>query len=77
LAATLVAILTAATSVIRGADHAGLNLLVGGRFQPQATVGTAPPALDALQQRTGAGPCIDASRDQVSIDVDDMTVDTR
>lgn len=74
---TLSAILGSATSVITHADHAGLNLLVRGRFEPQATVGSAPDPLDALQQRTGVGPCIDASRDQTGIDVDDMADESR
>jgi GAF domain-containing protein len=74
---TLVAILTAATTAINGADEAGLNLFTSGRFEPQATTGMAPPQLDALQQRTGRGPCIDASRKQVSIHIDDLSVDHR
>lgn len=74
---TLSAILGSATTVISGADHAGLNLLVRGRFEPQATVGSAPEPLDALQQRTGEGPCVEASRAQVSVEVDDMTSDSR
>lgn len=77
LTGTLVAILTAATAAISGADQAGLNLYAGGRFEPQATVGQAPPQLDALQKRTNSGPCIDASRDQVSLHVEDFTNDQR
>jgi GAF domain-containing protein len=77
LAGTLTAILTSATSAVPGADHAGINLLVRGRFEPQATIGAAPPQLDALQQRNGTGPCIDASRDQTSVHVDDLRSDRR
>lgn len=77
LPSTLTAILTSATTAIAAADHAGLNLLIRGKFEPQATLGSAPEPLDALQKRTGAGPCIDASRDQVSIDVEDMADDAR
>ena len=77
LTGTLAAILGSATSVISGADHAGLNLLTRGRFEPQATIGSAPEPLDALQQRTGTGPCIDASRKQESIDVANMAEETR
>lgn len=77
LPATLAAILTSATTAVRAADHAGLNLLTDGRFEPQATVGAAPPPLDALQQRTRTGPCIDASRDQVTVEVTDMRSDPR
>jgi GAF domain-containing protein len=77
LGGTLVAILTAATAAISNADQAGLNLYAGGRFEPQATFGHAPPQLDALQKRTNSGPCIDASREQVSIHVDDFSDDQR
>lgn len=77
LAVTLEAILTSATVAVPAADHAGLNLLIGRNFQPQATIGAAPPKLDALQQRNGTGPCIDASREQDTIEVTDMRTDTR
>lgn len=77
LRGTLVAILTAATAAISGADEAGINLLDSGRFEPQATLGPRPPQLDALQQRTRSGPCIDSSRDQISIHVDDFAADRR
>ncbi|MDG4664852.1 GAF and ANTAR domain-containing protein [Mycobacterium sp. 236(2023)] len=77
LGATLDAILTSATAAISGADHAGVNLVVRGRFEPQATLGSAPEPLDALQHRTGMGPCVDASRSQVSVDIDDMASDGR
>lgn len=77
LPVTLEAILTSATTAMRTADHAGLNLLIGDNFQPQATIGAAPPKLDALQQRNGTGPCIDASREQDTIEVTDMRGDTR
>jgi hypothetical protein len=69
LTGTLVAILTAATAAISGANQAGLNLYAGGRFEPQATLGQAPPQLDALQKRTNRGPCIESSREQVSLAV--------
>ena len=74
---TLEAILARATTVISGAKAAGLNLMVGGRFEPQAVHGVQPPVLDALQKRLGTGPCIDASRDQVTIRVEDMNGDDR
>lgn len=74
---TLLAVLTSATAVIAAARDAGLNLMVRGRLEPQATVGAAPPRLDALQRATGAGPCVEASRDQQTIVVDDLAVDGR
>ena len=77
LQATLDAIAVTAVETITGAGYAGINLLVRGRFLPQATAGRPPAELDVLQQRTGTGPCIDASRDQVTYRVEDMTTETR
>ena len=77
LTGTLEAILGSVTSAVPSADHAGLNLLERGRFEPQATYGAAPPPLDALQQRTGTGPCIDCSRDQVTVELRDTRTETR
>ncbi len=77
LDATLEAILAKASVVISGADAAGVNLLIKGRFEPQAVFGAAPPVLDALQQRTGEGPCIEASREQQTISIRDVRQDRR
>ncbi|MCP9276809.1 GAF and ANTAR domain-containing protein [Mycolicibacterium arenosum] len=74
---TLTAILASVTSTVRGVDHAGVNLLTRRGLEPQATIGGAPPPLDELQWRTGVGPCIDASRNQRRIDVEDLTDDPR
>ena len=74
---TLVAVLTAAVGLIDGAEAAGVNLFEKGKFVPQAVLGAAPPLLDALQQRTGTGPCIDASREQRTIEVTDTRSDER
>lgn len=70
--ATLDAILHAAVTTVEGTDFAGINLMVGGQFVPQAVSGEPPNDLDALQQRTGIGPCIDAARSQSVIRVDDL-----
>ena len=74
---TLVAVLTAAVELIDGAQAAGVNLFERGKFVPQVVLGAAPPILDELQQRTGVGPCIEASRDQRTIEVPDMCGDDR
>jgi transcriptional regulator with GAF, ATPase, and Fis domain len=75
LSATLVAVLTEAVSLTDGTKHAGVNLYIKGRFEPQAVFGDAPLALDSLQQRTGDGPCIAASRDQQLVQIKDMTAE--
>jgi GAF domain-containing protein len=77
LPGTLEAITVSAVTTIEGTSYAGVNLLIRGRFTPQATVGVPPPRLDALQQHTGQGPCVDASRNQVTVSIDDMEKERR
>jgi GAF domain-containing protein len=77
LAPTLNAILQASTDVIDPATAAGVNLFVKGQFEPQAVYGEAPPRLDAWQKEHGVGPCIDASREQVTVSVDDTASEAR
>jgi len=74
---TLVAILTGAVDLLDGVEGAGVNLFVKGQFSPQAVRGDAPPVLDELQQRTGSGPCIDASREQRTIEIADTRTERR
>jgi GAF domain-containing protein len=77
LATTLDAIVSSAVDTIDGTSYAGVNLLVRGRFAPQATAGGPPPVLDTFQERTLEGPCVDASRDQVTVCIDDMEGERR
>ncbi|WP_375501120.1 GAF and ANTAR domain-containing protein [uncultured Jatrophihabitans sp.] len=77
LQGTLDAILLAATDCIELVDFAGVNILRGRSFEPQAALGEPPNELDVIQQRTGEGPCIEASRSQLPIVVDDLARDPR
>jgi GAF domain-containing protein len=77
LTGTLEAVLSSATGLIGNTGAAGLNLYVRGRFEPQVVLGEAPHRLDALQQRTGEGPCVDASRDQAVVQIADMRREQR
>jgi GAF domain-containing protein len=77
LQATLDAIARTAVETIGPADYAGVNLYEHGEFVPQAVAGEPPLTLDVLQRDTGVGPCIDSSRDQITIRVGDMTTETR
>jgi GAF domain-containing protein len=77
LQATLDAMAQTAVETIGPAKYAGVNLYDHGNFEPQAVAGEPPLVLDMLQQETGTGPCIDSSRDQVTIRVDDMATETR
>ena len=77
LQATLDAIARTAVETIAPARYAGVNLYERGEFEPQAVAGQPPLALDVVQQKTGSGPCIDSSRDQITVRVDDMTTEGR
>jgi GAF domain-containing protein len=77
LPSVLNVIVSRATEMIEGASFAGINLLIQGRFIPQATAGTPPNILDRFQQETLQGPCVDASRDQATIRIDDVARDDR
>jgi GAF domain-containing protein len=77
LQATLDAMARTAVETIGPATYAGVNLYEHGRFVPQAVAGEPPLILDVLQQETGTGPCIDASREQVTIRVNDIVTETR
>jgi GAF domain-containing protein len=77
LQATLDAMARTAVETIGPAKYAGVNLYDHGKFVPQAVAGEPPLVLDMLQQETGSGPCIDSSRDQVTIRVDNFVTETR
>jgi GAF domain-containing protein len=76
-AGVLDAIVTRATETIESASFASINLLIRGHFIPQAAAGKPPHILDTFQQQTSQGPCVDASRDQVTVRIDDMAEDGR
>jgi GAF domain-containing protein len=77
LETTLLAIVESVVETLDCTDFAGLNLLVRGKFLPQVTVGEPPARLDAFQQQTSQGPCVDASRDQVTVTIKDMACEDR
>ncbi len=64
LRSTLDAVAAEAVRTIDPAAYCGVNLLVRGKFVPQATFGVPPEKLDAFQQANGTGPCVDSARDQ-------------
>jgi GAF domain-containing protein len=77
LGATLDAVVVSAVETIDHTSYAGVNLMLRGRFVPQATAGGPPPILDAFQEQTLEGPCVDASRLQITICVGDMEDERR
>ncbi len=77
LQGTLDAILVAAADCVDLVDFAGVNIMSGRSFEPQATLGEPPNELDMLQKRTGDGPCIEASRSQLPVVVEDLSREQR
>ena len=71
------AIVVQATQTVPAAAWAGLIELEHGRLEPRATCGQPPQVLDQLQQKLGAGPCIEAAREQVVVVIDDISTDAR
>jgi GAF domain-containing protein len=74
---TLDVIVASAAAAHPAAQDAGVILFTGGKLVPQATTGHAPQVLDLKQQETGDGPCIEAAREQLPIQVTDTSDDIR
>lgn len=70
---TLDAIARAAVAAISEADDAGLILIRKGQIEPVSATGQRPIQLDALQQKTKEGPCVDAANTQKIILVEDLS----
>jgi len=77
LQSTLDVIVANAAAAHPAARDAGIILFTGGKLVPQATTGHAPQVLDLKQQETGDGPCIEAARQQVLVQVTDTSDDIR
>jgi len=67
-----------AVRLIDPAQHAGVILAIGRRhLEVVAASSPVPKQLDELQQREGAGPCLDAARSQSVIRIEDVGTDSR
>jgi GAF domain-containing protein len=76
--ATLHAIATAAAGTIPHAEACGISYVIGRRkVQARASTGDLPREMDALQDRAGDGPCLDAVWEQPVVRVDDIATDDR
>jgi len=62
---------------LRGADMAGITMLVEGRPQTAVFTDHEPPEIDSAQYETGVGPCLDAFRNQWVYRMDSAGQDTR
>jgi GAF domain-containing protein len=78
LAATLQAIVDHAAATIPGAEDAAITVKRGTqRYQTVATTGELPLRVDAIQYRTGEGPCLQALEQHHVLRSDDLGSDAR
>jgi putative methionine-R-sulfoxide reductase with GAF domain len=76
--ATLQAITASAVVTVPHADECGITYVVGRRrVEPRAWTSDLPKQVDALQERVGQGPCMDAAWEQEVVRVDDVRTDER
>lgn len=77
-ALTLEAIVQAAVELIPGVDEGSISLVLGRRrVVSEAATARLPRVVDALQEETGQGPCLDAAYQQETVRVPDMTAEQR
>jgi GAF domain-containing protein len=75
---TLRAITAAAVRTVPSAEECGISYVMGrSRVQPRAWSGELPRRIDALQERLGQGPCLDAVWVEEVVRVDDVGNDPR
>ena len=76
--ATMRAITRAAVSTVPGADACGITFVTGRRkLESRAATSQTPRDVDALQERLGEGPCLDAVWEEEVVRVDDVAGDQR
>ena len=76
--ATMQAITRAAVGTVPGADACGITFVTGRRrLESRAATSQTPRDVDALQERLGEGPCVDAVWDEKVVRVDDVARDHR
>ncbi|MGK2881502.1 MAG: GAF and ANTAR domain-containing protein [Mycobacterium sp.] len=69
---------TSAVEVIPGVDLAGVLLIgKGNSVETMAPTNDLMFALDALQEKYGEGPCVEAARDELIVRIDDFEHDTQ
>lgn len=75
---TLRVITASAVDLIPGAEQAGIALRTSGlRFDSRAATGLFPRRIDALQQESGEGPCVESMRERATVLVPDMRRERR
>ncbi|SEL73660.1 GAF domain-containing protein [Blastococcus sp. DSM 46786] len=76
--ATLQAIAASAIRIVPNAEECGTTYVIGrAKVESRAWTSDLPKSVDALQQRLGQGPCLDAVWEQEIVRVDDVAGDER
>ena len=74
----LAEIIAAAVEMVPGVDEGSVSVVTGRRnIGSQAPTGDLPVQVDALQEETQQGPCLDAAYKQLTVRVTDMASETR
>jgi len=76
--AVLAEIVRAAVAMVPGADEGSISVVTGrSGVGSQAPTGDLPVQVDALQEETGQGPCLDAAFEEQTVRVIDMASEDR
>ncbi len=74
---TLGEIVRAAVELVPGCDEASISVVLGRRNVSSQAPSSELPVVDALQESTGQGPCLDAAYVHETVRVPDMATETR
>src|SRR3954464_14833695 len=73
----LAEIIAAAVAMVPGVDEGSVSVVTGRRnIGSPAPTGDLPAQVDALQEETQQGPCLDSAYEQLTVRVDDMASET-
>ena len=75
---TLVEVVKAAIELVPGCDEGSISVVLGRRkVTSEAASGELPHVVDALQEKYGQGPCLDAAYEHETVRVTDMATEKR
>ena len=76
--AVLSAIVASAVAMIPGVEEGSISVVLGRRrVTSQAPTGELPVRVDAIQEETQQGPCLDAAYQHQTVRVDDLAMEDR
>ena len=64
-------------ATVAGCDHSVVTLVHDHDLESPASSDDVGPAVDAIQFEVGQGPCVQAIRDHMTLQADDLTTETR